>query len=132
MNQWLTHIANVGVLLGIVLLPLFPAISSAQLTPDELADSDRLRALDAAAALLPVERIELQPAVALEGISAIVVKDSPDKSETSNKISRANQSHGDPKAYLMPMFTVSRSRSTRVYSAKMLQCSSNDQRRPTP
>ncbi len=60
----------ISMLLAIVALQ--PQVSTAQPGPQGAADSDnRLRALVAAVPLLDMERIELHPAVTLEGISSI-------------------------------------------------------------
>jgi DNA-binding beta-propeller fold protein YncE len=56
---------------GMLALTSLPASAQRQLTPEDQADSDGLRALVRAVPLLAVDRVELTPSVPLEGITAI-------------------------------------------------------------
>lgn len=58
-------------ILVMLALAAVPAAAQRGLSAEQQADSDGLRALIAAAPLLAVDRIELKPSIALEGISAI-------------------------------------------------------------
>jgi DNA-binding beta-propeller fold protein YncE len=91
----------------LVMLALAAAPAAAQrgLSPEQQADSDGLRALVAAAPLLAVDRVELKPSIALEGISAIQA----DAQGSIYVIHRPTSADVDPIVVLDPQGTVLRS-----------------------
>src|SRR5437870_354136 len=66
--------------------------AAAQRGPQNLADSDSLRALVAKVPLLDVEKVELHPSVKLEGVSSITA----DKAGNIYLIHRPTDKNADP------------------------------------
>jgi DNA-binding beta-propeller fold protein YncE len=91
--------------LSLLVLAAAPAAAQSRLSPEEQADSDRLRALIAAAPALQVERIELEPTVTLEGISAIAA----DRQGNLYVIHRPSDPEADPVVVLDPQGRLLRS-----------------------
>jgi DNA-binding beta-propeller fold protein YncE len=80
------------VTVAVALCAATSAWAQRHLTPEEKADSDALRALVKTVPLLPVERVELKPAIKLEGISAIA----GDSRGNIYVIHRPTDPNGDP------------------------------------
>jgi DNA-binding beta-propeller fold protein YncE len=93
-------------------LAFLPVSAQRGLGPAEQADTDALRALIRAAPDLPVERIELKPSVALEGISAIAA----DPQGNLYVIHRPTSPDGDPVVVLDPQGRMLRSWGRGMYN----------------
>jgi DNA-binding beta-propeller fold protein YncE len=98
----------------LVMLALAAAPVAAQraLSPEQQADSDALRALVAAAPLLAVDRVDLKPSMALEGISAIQA----DAQGNIYVIHRPESADVDPVVVLDPRGNVLRSWGRGMYT----------------